>query len=113
VVSPNDIEKKSLEMHIALQDAREQAVNLRLENLQDSIDNNQSTVDQMRQEFITKLDNIRVLYDSQISDIWDAIQETRDSRTTQIINWGAAIIATLIGAIGIVIIKIVFPMMQK
>ena len=80
-----DIEKKSLEAHVELCAERYRSLDDRLDAMNSKI----STVDVV------------------IREIHDMIQDLKEKRNNQLINWGIGIITFLVGTVGWLIVNYV------
>ena len=80
-----DIEKKSLEAHVELCAERYRSLDDRLDAMNDKI----STVDVV------------------IREIHDMIQDIKEKRNSQLINWGVGIITFLVGTVGWLLVNYV------
>lgn len=80
-----DIEKKSLEAHVELCAERYRSLDDRLDAMNSKI----STVDVV------------------IREIHDMIQDIKEKRNSQLINWGVGIITFLVGTVGWLIVNYV------
>lgn len=78
MVDTTDIEKKSLEAHVELCAERYRYLEEKLETVEDTV----------------------VQLKTVIEEIRDMIHEIKEKRNSQLLNWGAGIIATLVGTVG-------------
>ena len=87
-MTPIETEKKNLEMHVELQAMRDTAILAEIEDLHSKITDLTESVKELKQ----------------------LVDDLKDGRNNQLIKWGSAIIVTLISAIGLILLKVVFPM---
>lgn len=88
---PIDLEKKNLEMHVELQALRDQATNESIEAIEKKIE-----------EVIQAHKELKQLVD-----------DMKEQRNNQLINWGIAIIVALFGALSALFIKIIIPALMS
>ncbi|VVC05567.1 Uncharacterised protein [uncultured archaeon] len=83
----SDLEKKNLEVHVEKQELRDQAINEALLDIERKI------VDLVEAN----------------KELKKMIDEDRENRSNQLIKWGAAIIAALVSALGMLFIRLIMP----
>lgn len=108
-MSTIDAEKKSLETHVELSELRDKARKESIDALDEKIDD----VEIARKEAMAALEKkISDLEDS-LQELRDLINEIKDERYKQLIKWGTAVIATLVSALGLLILKILIPIIMS
>jgi len=90
-MTPTDVEKKNLEMHVELSALRE-------EQLWGEIEANTKDINTLKE-----IDN----------DLYSRLEDIIRTRNSQIIRWGGAIILALIGALGTLIIRVLIPLFMS
>jgi t-SNARE complex subunit (syntaxin) len=117
-MSPSELEKKNLEMHVALQEMKEHAITEKLENIESCMEDISLRIKEFKEYVYEKSDKVDEEMQEKfnkielsINDLWDEIQSVKDGRSTQLTNWGFTLIILLLGAIGTLLYKVVIPLM--
>lgn len=84
-IEPTSLERKNLETHVELCSERYKFLETKLESVE---------------EKVTGLETV-------IREVHDMIQNMTQRRNDQIMNWGAGLIATLVGVIGWLLVSYV------
>ena len=84
-------EKKNLEMHVELDALRATAIIQDITQLKEAI---QNILDRMQ-------------------ELEEKIGDMQTDRNNQLIKWGGAIIVTLVSALGMLVLKVIFPMLMS
>lgn len=90
-MTPVELEKKNLEMHVELGALRDQAIKDDIHDLKAKI------------EALEKM----------VADLKEVVEEMKDDRNSQLIKWGSAIILTLISALGMIFLRVFIPMLMN
>lgn len=87
-MSPTELEKNNLEVHVELADMRERSIHAELDAHAEDIHN-------------LKLVDV---------DLGSRIDAIEDNRNNQVIRWGSAIIVALLTTLGAIILKVLIPL---
>lgn len=96
MVTPTDIEKKSLEAHVELCSERYASLNEKL----DTVENR---VNELERKLESKMQSV----ESRLDEIKDMITKMQHHRNNQIIGWGVGLVGSLVGLIGFLIWHII------
>ena len=110
VMTPAELEKKNLEVHVELTTLRDKAINVAIEDIEADITDIKESIkesaEDIKEDIKTKLQKITV----DIKEIQDDLAKLKDTRNNQIIHTGAVIITLLLGILGALLIRVLIPM---
>lgn len=87
----NDLEKKSLEMHVELDAIRYE------------------TTKEAREELVKKIEELIIAH----KELKKIVDDMKEDRNNQLIRWGTAIIVTLFSSLGLLFLRILVPIIMS
>ena len=117
-INPSDYEKQNLEAHVQLCGERHRALNLRMDNVDQSMINHNEHDKEVHNSIKErntdlnvatnlKIDNLEEKFEDQ-EQLIKTLQEVLDKNEARMVTWGVGIIATLVAGLGYIIAKHIF-----
>lgn len=99
---PAELEKKSLEMHVEMDQLRQEVTDDRIDTLENTTESKLAAIEKKLEELVELQKELKKLVD-----------DMKDDRNDQLIKWGTAIIVALFSALAAIFLKIIVPIIIK
>ena len=130
-MTPVEIEKTNLEVHVELEAMRRQTntddhvelrakiqdLKTRFDDLKEFNDDRMREIEQkvtdLKESNDNRLREIEQKFNDKLHELEQVIAEVTDNRNNQLIKWGTAIIVSLISALGLLFLRVIVPVFLK